>query len=311
MELKSVRAFVEVVRRGGFSSAARTLFATQSTVSKAVKQLEQELGTPLLDRIGHRSVLTAAGEVVYRRGLKLLADRDDLLAEVGEVRGLARGTLRLGVPPVGSSLLFAPLFTAYRKRYPGVEVRLVEHGSDQLEAILRAGDIDLAGALLPTPPDLDSVLLKREPVCAVLPEGHPLARRRSLTLKELASTPFILFESGFSLHRIILEASRSAGFEPDVVARSTQIDFMVELVAAGLGVAFLPRVIAHQRTEAHVRAVLLDEPGTEWAMAMVWRRGAFQSRAAVAMLDLVRETRGLGATGKSRGGASEAPRRKR
>ncbi len=293
MELKALRAFVEVVRQGGFSNAARTVFATQSTVSKAVKQLEEELGTPLLDRIGHRSVLTAAGDVVYRRGLALLADRDHLLAEVAEVRGLQRGTLRLGVPPVGSSLLFAPLFAAYRLRYPGIEVRLVEHGSDQLESILRAGDIDLAGALLPTPADLDSLLLRREPLCAVLPVNHPLARRKTLTLVELRTTPFILFETGFSLHRILLEASRRAGFEPDVVARSTQIDFMIELVAAALGVAFLPRVIAQERarSEPGVNAVLLREPGTEWAMAMMWRRGALLSSAANAMLDLVRSNR--------------------
>jgi DNA-binding transcriptional LysR family regulator len=86
-------AFVEVVRQGGFSQAAKVVFATQSTVSKAVKQLEDEVGVPLLDRTGHRSTLTAAGEVVFRRGLKLPADRDDLMAELDELRGLKRGTL--------------------------------------------------------------------------------------------------------------------------------------------------------------------------------------------------------------------------
>jgi DNA-binding transcriptional LysR family regulator len=291
MEFRAVRAFVEVVRQGGFSNAARTVFATQSTVSKAVKQLEEEIGTPLLDRLGRRSVLTAAGEVVYRRGLKLLTDREDLLAEVAEVRGLKRGVLRLGLPPVGSSTLFAPLFAIYRQRYPGIEVRLAEHGSDQLEEILRAGDIDLAGALLPTPPEFDSVPVRREPLVALLPAIHALARRRSVKMKDLEKTPFILFESGFSLHRIILDACRHAGFEPDVVTRSSQIDFMVELVAAGLGVAFLPRMIAKQRAHAAVRAVLLDEPGTEWIMAMVWRRGAYLSAAASAWLELVRRRR--------------------
>lgn len=115
MNFRPLRVFVEVVRQGGFSSAAKTVFATQSTVSKAVKQLEDEIGLPLLDRIGHRSVMTPAGEVVYRRGLKLLADRDDLLAELDEIRGVRRGSLRLGLPPVGSSTVFAPLFAIYRQ----------------------------------------------------------------------------------------------------------------------------------------------------------------------------------------------------
>ena len=75
----------EVVRQGGFSQAAKVVFATQSTVSKSVKQLEDELGVPLLDRAGHRSTLTDAGEIVYRRALKILAERDDLLAELDEL----------------------------------------------------------------------------------------------------------------------------------------------------------------------------------------------------------------------------------
>lgn len=292
MEFRPLRAFVEVVRQGGFSQAAKTVFATQSTISKAVKHLEEEIGFPLLDRIGHRSVLTAAGEVVYRRGVKLLADRDDLLAELDEIRGLRRGVLRLGLPPVGSSTLFAPLFALYRQRYPGIEVRLVEHGSDQLEDTLRAGEIDFAGALLPMSEEFDRQPVKQEPLVALLPSGHALATRDAVRLAELKDTPFIIFESGFSLHRIILDASRWAGFEPDVVARSSQMDFMVELVAAGLGVAFLPRMIGEQRARPTVRQVLLDEPGTEWSMVMAWRRHAYLSQAARAWLDLVREVHG-------------------
>ena len=291
MEFRPLRAFVEVVRQGGFSQAAKTVFATQSTVSKAVRQLEEELGLELLDRIGHRSVLTAAGEVVYRRGVKLLADRDDLVAELDEIRGLKRGSLRLGLPPVGSSTVFAPLFASYRRRYPGIEVKLVERGSNQLETDLRAGEIDFAGALLPTAEDFEAQSVRREPLVALLPSGYPLARRRRLSMIELRNTPFVLFERGFALHRVVLEASRRAGFEPNVVAVSSQIDFIIELVAARLGVAFLPRMIATGARHGTVRVVGLENPETEWHMALIWRRGAYLSEAAKAWLALVREMR--------------------
>jgi DNA-binding transcriptional LysR family regulator len=292
MDFRPLRAFIEVVRQGGFSQAARAVFATQSTVSKAVKQLEEELGLPLLDRIGHRSTLTSAGEVVYRRGLKLLADREDLMAELDEIRGLKRGFLRLGLPPVGSSTLFAPLFAIYRQRYPGIDVRLVEHGSAQLAQALRAGEIDFAGLLLPAPPDIEWTVVRREPLVAVLPASHPLRGRPSIRLAELGETPFVLFESGFALHRIVLDACARAGFEPNVVAYSSQIDFMVELVGAGLGVTFLPRMTATQRHTLRVCQVLLEDAGTGWDMAMAWRRGAYLSGAAQAWLDLVREVHG-------------------
>src|ERR1700754_3508116 len=195
MELRTLKSFVEVVRQGGFSQAAKVVFATQSTVSKAVKQLEDELGLPLLDRLGHKSRLTAAGEIVYRRAIRLLAERDDLRAELEEWRGLKRGVLRLGLPPVGSATLFAPLFALYRQRFPEIEIRLSEHGSDRLNELLVAGEIDFAG---------------------LLPADPPWAGRERVTLADLRETPFILFETGFALNRVIRDACRRNGFEPIV-----------------------------------------------------------------------------------------------
>lgn len=289
MELRTLRAFVEVVRQGGFSQAAKVVFATQSTVSKAVKQLEDELGVALLDRAGHRSTLTAAGEIVHRRALAMLAERDDLVAELDELRGLRRGMLRLGLPPLGSSTLFAPLFASFRSRYPGIEIRLVEHGSKRLEEMLQAGEVDFAASLMPVPDAFEAEPVRSEPLVALLPANHAFRNARSVNFQELAPSPFILFESGFALNAIILDACERRGVTPDVVARSAQIDFIVALVAAGLGVAFLPRMIAEQRAHEGVARVLLDEPGTEWSMALVWRRGGYLSDAARAWLALVRE----------------------
>jgi DNA-binding transcriptional LysR family regulator len=288
MELRTLRAFVEVVRQGGFSQAAKVVFATQSTVSKAVRQLEDEIGAPLLDRIGHRSTLTAAGEVVYRRALAMLAERDDLIAELAELRGLKRGALRLGLPPVGSSTLFAPLFALYRKRHPGIDIRLSEHGSSRLEEILRSGEIELAASLLPVADEFAWEEVRREPLVVLLRSEHRLARKESLNLVDVKDLPFILFESGFALNRVILDACRRRGFEPAVTARSSQIDFIVELVAAGLGVAFLPRMIAEQRKHPAVRRIPLVEAQTDWHMAMIWRRGAYLSEAAKAWLAIAR-----------------------
>jgi DNA-binding transcriptional LysR family regulator len=292
MELRTLRAFVEVVRQGGFTQAAKKVFATQSTVSKAIKHLEDEIGVPLLDRIGHRSKLTAAGEIVYQRALRMLAERNDLMTELDELRGLKRGTLRLGLPPVGSSTLFAPLFAAYHKRYPGVEIRLVEHGGERLEELLLSGEIELAASLLPVSDTMEWQAVRREPLTVLLSTNDELSRRRSVGLPAVKHLPFILFETGFALNRIILDACHRHGFEPNIVARSSQIDFIVELAAAGLGAAFLPRMIADRRKLPSVSRVLLVEPDTDWHIAMVWRRGAYLSQAARAWLDLVSKTWG-------------------
>jgi DNA-binding transcriptional LysR family regulator len=289
MQLRTLRAFVEVVRQGGFSQAAKVVFATQSTVSKAVRQLEDEIGVPLLDRIGHRSVLTVAGEVVFRRGLKILVEHDDLAAELSELQGLRRGALRLGLPALSSNT-FAPLFTVYRERYPGIDIRLVEHGSGRLEEILRAGEIDVAASLLPVSDDFEWQEVQRERLMVLVSAGHTLARQPQVDLLGLRNEPFLLFEPGFALNRLILDACRKRGFEPTVAARSSQVDFIVELVATGLGIAFLPQSMAEKRNHAFVRRILLDEPDTEWQLVMIWRRGAFLSHAAQAWLAMWRET---------------------
>ncbi|KTD27039.1 MULTISPECIES: LysR family transcriptional regulator [Legionella] len=289
MEFKSLRVFIEVVRQGSFSKAAEVLFTTQSTVSKAIKQLEDELATPLIARFKRHNVPTKAGEIVYRRGLKLVADRDDLLKELDEIRGLKQGRLRLGISPVGSSTLFAPLFARYNQRYPGIEVELIEHGSDKLAQCLREGEIDFAGTLLPISEEFEFQLMRSEPLVALLISSHPLTTRSSISLPELKEIPFILFGSGFALHRIILDACHRADFEPKVVAQSSQIDFMLELVSAGLGVTFLPRMIATQRPSPQIHSLLLNEPELQWDMAMTWRRNSYLSEAAKAWLALVRE----------------------
>ncbi|MFI4980697.1 MAG: LysR family transcriptional regulator [Nevskiales bacterium] len=286
MNLRTLRAFVEVVRQGGFSQAATVVFATQSTVSKAVKSLEEEMGGPLLNRIGHRAELTPAGEVVYRRAQAILSEREDMVAELSELRGLKRGVLRLGLPPIGSDTLFAPLFATFRSRYPGIDIRLVEHGSSRLQELLVAGEVELAGLLAPLAGDFETQEVRVEPLVALLPGDHRLGRRRKLRLDSLAEIPFILFEEGFALNPIILGACEHRGFTPTITARSGQITFIVELVAAGLGVAFLPRSIAELHRHPAVRRVPLDEPRAKWHLVLAWRRDSYLSQPARAWLEL-------------------------
>ena len=286
MELRSLRALVEVVRQGGFSRAAQTVHATQSTVSKAVKQLEDELGLRLLDRLGSKTKLTSAGEIVHRRAVAILAAASDMVAELDELRGLKRGVLRLGLPTIGSETLFAQRLAEYRNRYPGVEVRLVEHGSKRLEELILAGELDLGGSLLPVPTEFEWQEVRREPIDLLVAADHRLASAGAVEFKDIASEPFILFAAGYALNPIILDACKTSGFTPRVVTQTSQADLVIALVAAKLGIGFLPRMIAEQRPNPGVRHIVIGAPAIEWHMALVWRRGAYLSPEAKAWLAL-------------------------
>jgi DNA-binding transcriptional LysR family regulator len=288
LDLHRLRVFVEVVRQGGFSQAAKVVFATQPTVSKAVKQLEDELGMPLLVRVGQRSELTPAGKIVYRRALGLLTEGGDLITELDELRGLKRGTLRIGFPRLGSSALFAPLYVSYRRRYPDVEVNIVIQDSKDLEELLRAGDLDIAALASPISGDFDSQEVRTEPLVVLLPPDHAFARRKAIKLSNLANFPLILFDEA-KVNEMILGACADEGISPKIAAHSSQADFIVELVAAGFGIGFLPRMIAESRPPRSVRHVLLDNAKCRWRVALAWRRSGFLSHAAHAWLAHARE----------------------
>ena len=292
MQLRNLQSLVEVVQQGGFSAAAKVLHTSQPNVSKAVRQLEEELGVVLLDRSGHRNALTDAGEIVYRRARRMLAEGEDLVAELDELRGLRRGRLRLGLPFFGSSVLFTPVFALFRSRYPGIEISLVEHGSMRLEEILRHGEIDLAASLMPVPEEFGWQDVRDEPLMVLLPDTSPLAGRESLVLEELGREPLILFEEGFALNQIILDGYARRSMRPAIAARSGQIDFIISLVLAGLGLTLLPRLVAEQRRTPGVAVVRLAEPDMRWHMALLWRRGGYLPEPARAWLEIAREVHG-------------------
>jgi len=290
MELKQLRTFIEVARAGGFTQAAHTLHISQSAVSKQVAQLEHNLGTPLFDRLGSHVRLTAAGNVVLQRANDMLRLQQELLSELDDLSHLARGELRLGLPLLGSDALFANLFAEYRRRYPNVQVQLLEGGSLVVEQAVLSGELELGGSLTPKNPSFAYQPFCDEPLDALLPADHPLAEGASVRLEQLAETPFLLYQRSFVLNDRLLQACQQLGFTPKEGGRSGQSDFLVALVAAGQGVVLLPSVVARGLVRPGVvRLKLIAPQDLRWDIAFIWRDGAYLSRAAQAWLELLRE----------------------
>lgn len=290
MEFKSLRSFVEVVRQGGFTLAAQVLHISQSAVSKQVAQLEENLGVKLLQRHGSQLLLTAEGRVVLQRAEQMLRLRSDLLSELDDLGGLARGELRLGLPLLGAEPLFAKLFAEYRRRYPQIGVHLLEGGSLSIEQAVLNGELELGGSLTPSNPAFAFQPFCNEPLDVLLPADHPLAENREVRLEELAQTPFLLYERSFVLNDRLVQACRKHGFTPREGGRSGQADFLAALVAAGQGVVLLPSVVARTLVRPGVVRLTLASPSAlRWDIAFIWRQGAYLSRAAQAWLELLRE----------------------
>jgi DNA-binding transcriptional LysR family regulator len=290
MELRSLRAFVEVARSGGFTAAAERLSLTQSGVSKLVRRLEDELGVGLLKRTTRRIVLTDAGRIVMTHAEEILQRTQGIANELTELKGLVRGELRIGVPTLGPRLM-VPLIGEYRRRYPGVELRFFEEGSRAIESALLEGRLELGGLLAPVDTTrFEHRMLIDDRLALLAPSASRWAGRTTVRLKDLADEPLLLFLSSYKLNERILEACRATGFTPTIAGRSGQLGFIRELVRSRVGVALLPRSELVGVDPKDCVVAELREPVIPWRIDLVWARGGYLSPAARRWLDLMAET---------------------
>jgi DNA-binding transcriptional LysR family regulator len=309
VDVHALRTFVEVARRQGFTRASETLHVTQPAISKIVKALEEELGTPLLHRERRRVKLTEAGRIVLDRAQGILDALRVIEEEVVEVAALRRGRLRLGMPPIVGVTFFPPLLAEFHQAYPGVLLELREEGSHHIEALVLERELDVGAVVLPTDEEAFGTMpFVRDELQAVLHPDHPLARRPHVALRDLAGTPFVLYRPEFALHGHILEACRRAGFKPTVVSESSHWDFIVALVAANIGVALLPSTICRQLDPRQVRSVPMTAPLIPWNVALIWRKDRQLPPATRAWLELAeRRLVGVGRPGAGRVGRRRPP----
>ena len=289
MELRALRYFVEVVKQKSFTVAAEQMFVTQPTISKMVKALEDEIGSPLLLREGRQMVLTDAGQIVYQRGLDVLAAHARLEAELNDLGTFGRGTLTIGIPPMGGTL-FTPAIAAFKQRYPKVELKLFERGSKAIEAALLDGEMELGGVLQPVDMALFDVLpVSRQLLWLVAQKGSRWDQEAEVALADLAAEPFVFYGESLALNDVVLNACREAGFAPTIVGRSGHWDFMAALVQAGVGIALLPAPYCRRLDPDAFTCRPVVDPEIHWDMAVGWRRNGYLSHAARAWLDVARQ----------------------
>jgi DNA-binding transcriptional LysR family regulator len=247
VELRQLRYFAAVASRRSFTQAARDLAVAQPALSQQVRRLEGELGVELLRRTTRRVELSQAGELALARATRAIAEADALRAEIDDLRGLAHGTLSLGMLPAIGKLEPAPVLAAFRERHPGIEIRLLEAPLRDTLDELAADRIDLAFAI--TEPDeagegFTGEVLFREELALVVAPDHPLARRKTLRFEALADEPLVSFLPGSALRQRFDEELAGAGVTASAMFESNLISTIRALVASGFGVALIPRSFA-------------------------------------------------------------------
>ena len=295
VDIKTLTMLVEVVRRQSFSAAAEHLCLTQPTISKAMNALEQELGVSLFQKgeAGRKRevTLTYMGELIYQHAQNILAEQQQLYATVAQVGSLKKGKLTLGLPPLGSVLL-SGLIARFHTAYPDIQLIFLEVGANGIEQALADKSIDVGivlGAQLR--PGLAGISIIESPMVVMSHEHSTWRGRETIALSELQHEPFLLYADTFTLNNLIVQAAHQAGFEPKVVCKSSQWEFMVKLVESNMGIALLPQVFAEQVGHLHIRQAKLVEPQINWHLSMAWNTTVALSPAAQAWIDIIKAHR--------------------
>ncbi|MCW5625207.1 MAG: LysR family transcriptional regulator [Burkholderiales bacterium] len=274
-ELRHLRYFVAVAEELHFGRAATRLHISQPPLSMQIRALEEALGVQLLIRNQRHVALTKAGEVFLDEARHIVA-RVNAAAEAARRADRGQmGTLAIGFVSHADYGLLPPLLREFRARAPSVRLTLKESTTDRQIDDLVDGRLDVGFVLTPIEdPRLVSRPIYREPLLAALPEHHPLAQREGpVQLAALADAPFILFPRplGPGLYDEIVSCCRRVGFSPRVEQEAVQMQTIVSLVSAEIGVALIPASLEHMgRTGVVYKA--LGDTASSCELALAWRR---------------------------------------
>jgi DNA-binding transcriptional LysR family regulator len=282
-DIRQLRAFVTVVQTGSFSVAARTLGMSQSAVSQAVRQLEDQLSVRLLDRTTRSLQLSKVGGEFFPGIQRLLADLDHQLEDLRDLREHRRGHVTMAcVPSVGLRLM-PDVLAAFKVEHPMVNVTIREMSRHQIIESLHSGNVELGVANVPgDDPDLDAKLLLTDRFALVMRRDNPLAARKSVTWENGTAAPLIAMAAGTGIRLEMDRAIPTPGRSMPLYEAEHPATLLA-MVEAGVGVAPLPGLAWPEEDHPVLTCRKLTNPVIERRLYVIRRRARDLSPAGRAL----------------------------
>ncbi|MBQ0037611.1 MAG: LysR family transcriptional regulator [Clostridiales bacterium] len=278
MTLTQLEYFAETVRSGNFTKAAGKLFVSQPTLSRAIQNLEKELNTILIDRDAKDFQLTRDGLIFFSYAEDMLTDFREKTREMMDKLENADGKLRLGITPTTGAIYFFSAIYRFRELYPVVDLEIEEVTTRQGMEMVLSGQLDMSVVIDPVE---DSQLIKLPVVNSeavlLVPKGHPLGKRRSVSFAEIQNEPMLMVSKEYMYHDVVAEKFREAGIEPHFAFESNQWEFIFEMVANGQGISILPKPLVDKFNNARVHQAHLEKPDFPWTLSLIRRKDKYLS----------------------------------
>ena len=287
MDLRALSIFMEVSELKSFTRAGEKLGYSQPTVSFQIKQLEQELGVQLFDRIGHTVALTDAGRAALSYAQQMVQISQEMALGTKQ-RQEPTGVISLGTADSLCTPLVVREFARFREKYPKVQLHIITAGTDELLRLVDRNEVDLICTMDMHVYDTNYVIANEEKIGVhfVASAKHPLARRQNLQVEELLAEPFMLTEKGMSYRRLLDEKLAQKNLEIQPILEMGGADEICQLVAEDQGLSFLPDYVTEEavRKKKVVRLDVADFQVHVWKQ-LLYRRDKWVSLQMRAMID--------------------------
>lgn len=290
MNYKYLAYFLEVARQESFTKAAAELFVCQSSLSKAIKSLEQDLDTVLVDRSTREFKLTSHGHTLYEQGRHFLQTIHEEEKKIMDSLKGNQDEMRIGIPPVILTAYFPSIIHEFRKLNPLSNIYVTELGANTIKKQVDSGAIDLGVIIMPFAYQGYKVYPIASSINTLLVhKSHPLAERKEVAFRELAYEDFLILDNTYMLHDRIISNCRNSGFEPKITCQSSQWDFLAEMVSLNQGITILPLPIVMRFTSQNVKRLKLIEPEFPWDISVIIKKGKYISNIMTSFIKFARE----------------------
>jgi LysR family transcriptional regulator, hydrogen peroxide-inducible genes activator len=289
ISLKQLRYFDAVAKAGHFGKAAERCAITQPALSMQIQDLEQELGTPLLERSAKGVILTDTGREIAVRAARILSEVRDLTDSARrQSKGFA-GPLRLGVIPTIAPYLLPPLLPQLRERYPELDLHLRETQTQHLLAELSDGKLDLLLLALPIEsPNIETIRLFDDRFMLATAPDRPLGRQVRATIEMLQQDRLLLLEEGHCLRDQVLEFCDLRPTGNLDLSGASSLSTLVQMVVNGLGITLLPELsLSVERRQGPIKLLRFAEPEPMRTIGLAWRQSSPRKQDFVALGNLM------------------------
>lgn len=289
MDINQLEVFLAVAQEKSFSRAAETLHRTQPAVSQAIRRLETELGEALFDRSSKDGTMTAAGGVLFDFAQQMMNLRHHAHSAIRELRDLHRGKLALGANEY-TVMFLLPLIPIFRARHPHIKIEVKRSLASRIPGEVIGRDVEIGVvSFKPTDPAIKSVPVAMDELALVVAPDHPLASKRSVSVRELGAESFIAHNVPSPYRERVVKTFEKQRTPLNISIEMPTLEAIKRLVESGMGVALIPRLAAQAEiSRKQLVGLSVREMKFERRLHLIYRKGATLSHAARAFLRVAR-----------------------